>query len=82
MTDPVVEAAIPSLVAVLQAMKQFVANLGTDPMQVPIKFPGAIQVFLGTVEMQFPGLASAEFGALQTDVNSKIDGMIAKLQGK
>ena len=82
MTDPVVEAAVPSLVAVLQGVKTFVSNLGTDPAQVPLKFPGALAVFLGTVQLQFPALASAEFGALQTDVNGKIDSMIAKLQGK
>jgi propanediol dehydratase large subunit len=72
--------AIPSAVAVLQAVQQFITNLGTDPLQVAVKFPGAAQVFLGTVEMQLPVLANAEFSALQADVNAKIEVWIKKLQ--
>lgn len=82
MTDPVVQAAIPTAIAVLKAVQQFIANLGTDPLQVPVKFPGAAQVFLGTVEMQVPALASSEFTALQSDVNTKVNGWIASLQAK
>jgi len=80
--NPVVTAATPSLIAVLQALQAFVTNLGTDPAQVAIKFPGASQILIGTVEMQFPALASSELGALQTDINTKIGGWITKLQGK
>lgn len=61
-------------------MQAFIANLGTDPLQVAVKFPGAAQVFLGTVEMQLPALASSEFSALQADVNAKISAWITKLQ--
>jgi hypothetical protein len=78
--NPVVTAGVPELVAVLKSLQAFITNLGTVPEQVPIKFPGALQVLLGTVEMQFPALASAEFGALQTDVSTKIQGWITKLQ--
>lgn len=80
--NPVVTAATPSLIAVLQALQAFVVNLGTNPAEVAVKFPGAAQVLIGTVEMQFPALASSELGALQTDINSKISGWIGKLQGK
>lgn len=80
--NPVVVAGAPSIIAVLQALQTFVTNLGTDPLQVSVKFPGALQVLIGSVELQLPVLASAEFGALQTDVNSKIAGWITKLQGK
>jgi hypothetical protein len=80
--NPIVTAATPSLIAVLQALQAFIVNLGTDPVQVPAKFPGAVQVLIGTVEMQFPALASSELGALDTDINSKIAGWITKLQGK
>lgn len=82
MSDPVVQAALPSLVAVLEAVKTFVTNLGTDPAQVPVKLPGAVAVLLGTVQLQFPALATAELSAVQTDVNSKIDGLIANLKEK
>jgi hypothetical protein len=78
--NPVVTAGIPELVSVLQSLQTFITNLGGDPASVAVKFPGALQVLLGSVEMQFPALASAEFGALQTDVNTKISGWITKLQ--
>lgn len=77
--NPMLVAATPAIVAVLQAAKQLIVNLGTDPAQIVAKAPGAFSVFVGTVELQFPALASAELGAVQTDVNSKIDALIAKL---
>lgn len=72
--------AAPALIAALQALQTFITNLGTDPVQVPIKFPGALQVFLGTVEMEVPGLLSTELAALQTDANNRIAGWITNLQ--
>jgi hypothetical protein len=78
--NPFVAAAAPSLIAVLQALQAFLANIGTDPAQVAIKFPGALQVFLGTVEMQVPLVASAELGAVQTAASQKIAELITKLQ--
>lgn len=80
MSDPIVQAAVPSLIATLQALQAFITNLGTDPMQVPAKFPGALQVLLGTVELQFPALAQSEFGALQQGANAKIADWITQLQ--
>lgn len=72
-------AAIPTAVAVLKAAQQLLANLGTDPLQIAAKAPGALQVFIGTVEMQAPSLITSEFSAVQTDVNTKINSWIAKL---
>jgi hypothetical protein len=80
MADPIVQAAVPSLVATLQALQAFLVNLGTDPAQVPVKFPGALQILLGSVELQFPALATAEMSALQTDANAKIASWITSLQ--
>src|ERR1700679_4107977 len=54
--NPVISDAEPVAIAVLKALQVFIANLGTDPLQVAVKFPGAAQVFLGTVEMQLPAL--------------------------
>lgn len=75
-------AAIPSVVAVLTAFKQFNANMGTDPAQWSLKLPGALQVFVGTVEMQLPSIAIAEGAALQSTINTKVDGWIAGLEAK
>jgi hypothetical protein len=79
--NPIVTAATPSLIAVLQALQAFITNMGTDPATLAIKFPGAVQILLGTVEMQLPLLASSELAAVQTDINSKIGGWISKLKG-
>lgn len=73
-------AAAPSLIAVLQAVQTFVGNLGTDPAQVAAKFPGALQVLVGSVELQLPALAAAEFATLQSTANSKISAWITSLQ--
>lgn len=78
--NPVLVAAAPAIVSVLESLKVFVANLGTDPAQVAIKFPGALQVLLGSVELQLPALASAEFGAAQSAADAKIDAWIASLK--
>ncbi len=78
--NPVLQAAAPSLIAALQALQTFVANLGTDPAQVAIKFPGALQVLLGSLEMQLPALADSEFGAAQSVANAKINAWIASLE--
>jgi hypothetical protein len=78
--NPIVSAAVPSLISVLQALQTFVANLGTDPVQVPAKFPGALQILIGSVELQLPTLATAEFATLQADANTKIAAWIASLQ--
>lgn len=80
MTSQIETVAVPSLVTALKALQTFVTNLGTDPAQVALKFPGAVQVLIGTLEMQLPGLANAEFSAVQTDVNTKIGALITKLE--
>lgn len=78
--NPIVAAAVPSLVSVLQALQTFVSNLGTDPTQVAVKFPGALQVLIGSVELQLPVLVSSEFTTLQADANTKIGAWITALQ--
>lgn len=78
--NPVLVAAAPSLIAALQALQTFITNLGTDPVQVAVKFPGALQVLLGSLEMQLPSLAGSELGAVQTAANARIAALIASLQ--
>ena len=43
------QAAIPSAVAVLQAVQAFISNMGTDPAQWALKFPGALVALQGAV---------------------------------
>jgi hypothetical protein len=78
--NPVLVAAAPSLIAAIQALEAFVANLGTDPLQIPVKFPGALQVLLGQLELQLPAVAQAEFSTLQAQANAKFAAWITSLQ--
>jgi hypothetical protein len=86
MTDPVLSAAeiaaIPTAIAVLKALQQFNANMGIDPMQWALKFPGAFDILLGTIKLQVPSLAQAEGGAIIGEANTKISSWISSLQAK
>jgi len=78
--NPIAAAAAPSLISVLQAVQTFVANLGTDPAQIPVKLPGALQVLLGNIELQLPTVAAAEFGVVTAEANTKINAWITHLK--
>jgi len=80
--NPFEQAAIPSAIAILQALQTFTTNMGADPTQWGVKFPGALQVLLGSVELQGPAVAGAEAAALQAAANSKIASWIAALQAQ
>lgn len=75
-------AAVPSLVNVLQAVQTFVANMGVEPTKWAATFPGALEVLLGQIELQAPGLLSSEAAALQALVNAKLASAISALQAK
>jgi hypothetical protein len=72
-----VVAAAPSAIVLIKALQTLITNLGTDPVQMAAKFPGALAVLTGTLEMQIPALAQSELAAVQSDVNSKLDGFIS-----
>jgi len=74
--------AAPALIAVLQAVQQFVTNVGVDPAQIPLKFPGALAVLMGQIELQIPALATAELSQVQNTINSKIADLIKSLQSQ
>lgn len=78
--NPFLVAGAPELIAVLQAAKTFVTNLGPDPTKLALTAPPALQVFAGTIGLQIPALANAEFGVVQTGIISQFDGAIAKIQ--
>jgi hypothetical protein len=78
--NPVLVAAAPALINTIEALQTFVANMGTDPTQYAVKFPGALQVLIGSVELQLPVLAGSEIGALQSAANTKFAAWIAQLK--
>lgn len=78
--NPFEQAAIPTAIAIVNALETFFASLGTDPTQWAVKADGAAKVFLGTVELQLPVLASSEAGAAVSAVGTTLAGWKAKLQ--
>lgn len=66
-------AAAPVLLNVISEFQTFVTSVLTgDPAQIALRFDAASKVFLGSVELQLPGLAVAEIGVVQTDINAKL----------
>ena len=78
MSDVYKQAALPSVVNVLEAVQQFLKNLGTDPVVAVAKLPGAFLVLQGELALQAPVLVQAEFGAVMGTANSSLASMIAK----
>lgn len=78
--NPLEAAAAPSFIIALQALQEFIKNLGPDPLKVPLTLPGALAVLTGKLSLQFPVLVSSEFVTVQTKAVSDIDGWIASLQ--
>jgi len=76
------KAAIPTAIAVLQALKQLKADLGSDPAKIPLTAGPALLKFTATVELQAPVLATNEWTAVGSTFDSKVDGWIASLQAK
>jgi hypothetical protein len=86
MTSAVIQeievAAIPSLIAITDALEQFDATMGTDPAQWGLKYPGAKLVLAGTILGQLPALAQAEGGAGVSALNAVYASWKATLQAK
>jgi hypothetical protein len=78
--SPVLIAAAPSLISALQAVQQFIGDMGTDPTKWALNFPGAELKLVGQLDLLLPGLLNAEGGAVETAINAKISSGIAALQ--
>ena len=73
-------AAAPSLIGALQALQQFEADMGPNPLVWAANYPGAKLKLLGTLALQLPTIATAEGGALENVINTTTSGWITKLQ--
>lgn len=84
MTNPVVtaaeQAAIPTAIASLQAFKQFLVDIGSDPTKYPLTVPPAGGKFLLTLQLQLPSLLVAEDTALIGNASTQADSWIATLK--
>ena len=73
-------AASPFLKIILTELKAAVGTTLTgDPMQMALRAGPAFGIFLNQLLLIEPSLISAEAGAVNQDIASKIDGLIAKL---
>ena len=81
MTDPVIQAAAPELIAMIKALQQFNADMGPDPTKWVVNFPGSKLKETGTIMLQLPALATAEAGAGLTALDNVYAGWITKLGG-
>lgn len=71
--NPALVAAAPGLLAVVSALQTFTSTVLTgDPTQIPLRFDAAFKVLAGTVELEFPTLAQAEIGVVNSDINTKL----------
>jgi hypothetical protein len=79
--NPALVAAAPGLLAINTALQTFFATtLIGDPTQIPLRANAAFKIFAGTVELQFPTLAQAEVGVVNTDVQAKLASWGTSLQ--
>lgn len=73
-------AASPFLKTILADLKTAVHTTMTgDPMQIPLRAGPAFGILLNQLVLLEPSLASAEASVVDQDIESKIDGIIAKL---
>lgn len=79
--NPALVAAAPSLDAALALLDTFVTTTLTgDPMQIGLRADASFKVFSGNIELLFPELASAEVGAVKTEISGGIAALRAKLK--
>ena len=79
--NPILVAAAPTLVTALTNLQTMVNTiLAGDPLQAPARVGPAAQIFLGQLELLLPGLAGSELGAVGTDINNKLAGLIGQLK--
>ena len=78
--SPALVAASPFLKSVLANLKVAVnTTLTGDPAQIALRAGPAFNIFLSQLVLAEPALAAAEENVVNTDISSKIDGLIAKL---
>jgi hypothetical protein len=78
--SPALQAAAPTLIAALTALKQAVTTILTgDPVLLPARVAPAILIFDSQCVLLFPELALAEEAVTAASATSGITNLIAKL---
>jgi hypothetical protein len=80
-TNPVLKAAAPTLITAITDLQSLINTILTgDPLTAPARVMPAVEIFLGQLELLLPSLGVAEIGALNTDVNAKLEAIKTKLK--
>lgn len=77
----------PALVAASPYLKQAIADIKAcvntiltgDPAQISLRAPPAFAILVNQIVLLEPGALTAEVGVVQTDLNSQLDALSAKL---
>jgi Transglycosylase SLT domain len=77
--NPFEQAALPFAKSIVTSLQSLVNGLSSDPVTAAQQLPGALQILLGQIQMQFPSLGTAEFGAAKTVVSTQLGGVITKI---
>jgi hypothetical protein len=77
--NPFEQAALPFAKSIVTSLQSLVNGLSADPVTAAQQLPGALQILLGQIQMQFPSLGTAEFGAAKTVVSTQLGGVITKI---
>jgi Transglycosylase SLT domain len=79
--NPILTAAAPTLITAIQLIQAALNTILTgDPMQIPLRAGPAVAILVSQLELLLPGLATSEAGAVNTEAQAKLAGLITKLQ--
>lgn len=78
--NPVLKAAAPILIQAIQDLKSALNTILTgDPAQIGLRAGPAAAILVAQLQLLLPGILVAEVGVVQTDVNTKLDGVVTQL---
>lgn len=79
--NPILVAAAPTLITAITDLKACLNTILTgDPLQIPLRAGPAAAILVGQLQLLLPGLGIAEGGAVNTEIDTKLDGLITQLQ--
>lgn len=79
--NPVLKAAAPTLIQAITLVQDALNTILTgDPAQIPLRAGPAAAILVAKLELLVPSLATAEVGAVNTDVQAKLAAVVTKLQ--
>jgi hypothetical protein len=79
--NPALVAAAPVLLNVVTELQTFFTTVLTgDPALIPQRVDAASKILLGNIELQLPGLVTAEISVVQSELNAKLTSWATSLK--